>query len=87
MIDKIYSAYVKEAPSYQYATKVMNVSSFWGTGDEYSPGHALGPQDVFRYGDCAKSWYDSLSVCMFYSAHTYQAGSLAGWLYTFVGTL
>ena len=80
-INKIYSAYVKESPSYQYATKVMNVSSFWGTGDEYSPGRALGPQDVFRYGDCAKSWYDSLFVCMTTSLPTYLSTSwLSGWL-------
>ena len=56
VIDKIYSAYMKNTPSYQYATKVMNVSSFWGTGIEYDPGQALGPQDVFRYGDCGQSW-------------------------------
>lgn len=80
VIDKIYSAYVKESPSYQYATKVMNVSSFWGTTEEYSPGRALGPQDVFLYGDCSLSWYVSLSVYMSTSQPTYLPSWLSVWL-------
>jgi hypothetical protein len=56
VIDKLYSAYLKNIPVYQFASKVLNVSSFWGSSDDYSPKRALGPQDCFIYGDCAHSW-------------------------------
>ena len=56
VIDKLYSAYLKSMPTYQFASKVLNISSFWSSSDDYSPKQALGPQDCFTYGDCSKSW-------------------------------
>ena len=35
---------------------VLNVSSFWGGSNDWSPFQALGPQSVFVYGDSALSW-------------------------------
>ena len=44
-------------PSIQYASKVLNVSSFWGgTSAAYAPTQALGPQDCFGFGGCWKAW-------------------------------
>ena len=43
-------------PSIQYASKVLNVSSFWGSAPTYNPIQALGPQDCFVYGDCNRAW-------------------------------
>ena len=40
----------------QYGSKVLNVSSFWGLGTDYSPAKILGPQDAFRRGDSPNSW-------------------------------
>ena len=37
-------------PSVQYASKILNVSSFWGTSASYNPIQMLGPQDCFRFG-------------------------------------
>ena len=56
VIDKLYSAYTRSVPTYQYGMKVINVSSTWGNSKDYSPSHALGPQDCNIYGDCAKAW-------------------------------
>ena len=73
---------MKNTPSYQYATKVMNVSSFWGTGMEYNPGQTLGPQDVFRYGDCGQSWYDRLTVHLYVLTSVLQPTYLSTYLPT-----
>ena len=43
-------------PSIQYASKVLNVSSFWGTTPSWNPIQVLGPQDCFVQGGCAKAW-------------------------------
>lgn len=56
VIDKLFSAYTRSVPTYQYGLKVINVSSTWGNSKDYSPSHALGPQDCNIYGDCAKAW-------------------------------
>ena len=43
-------------PSIQYASKVLNVSSFWGTASPYNPIKALGPQDCFFEAGCVNAW-------------------------------
>ena len=42
-------------PSIQYASKVLNVSSFWGSGASWNPIQGLGPQDCFVSGSCTKA--------------------------------
>jgi hypothetical protein len=49
-IDQAYSAYRQIAPIYSYASEVMNVSSFWGSGPFYSPLMLFGEQRIFTYG-------------------------------------
>ena len=56
VIDQVFSPYVKKAPYFQYAIKVVNVSSFWGGSADWAPGRAIGSQDCFIYGDCRFSW-------------------------------
>ena len=46
-------------PIIQYASKVLNVSSFWGTGASWNAIQALGPQDCFLCGSCTLSWCPS----------------------------
>jgi hypothetical protein len=41
---------------HQYAIAVLNVSSFWGGGSDWSPLQSLGSQDCLVYGDCRLSW-------------------------------
>ena len=48
--------YFFPTPSIQYASKVLNVSSFWGTSRSWNPINVLGPQSCFVYGDCTMSW-------------------------------
>eukprot|EP00596_Hydrurales_sp_CCMP1899_P000141 CAMPEP_0119055568 /NCGR_PEP_ID=MMETSP1177-20130426/75791_1 /TAXON_ID=2985 /ORGANISM="Ochromonas sp, Strain CCMP1899" /LENGTH=1294 /DNA_ID=CAMNT_0007036121 /DNA_START=125 /DNA_END=4009 /DNA_ORIENTATION=- len=56
-IDQAYSAYRLVAPTYQYASKVLNVSSFWGkAGASYNPIQTLGVKDAFTYGDSPLTW-------------------------------
>jgi hypothetical protein len=55
-INQAYSAYRLVAPSYQYASKVLNVSSFWGSGVAYNPIQTLGVQNAFTYGDSPLTW-------------------------------
>ena len=43
-------------PTIQYASKVMNVSSFWGTSASWNAIQVLGPQDCFLCGSCTLSW-------------------------------
>ena len=38
----------------QYASKVLNASSFWGPDAPWNPIQTLGPQDCFGYGVCTK---------------------------------
>jgi hypothetical protein len=47
----------------QYAEGVSAVSSFWTGGRaSFHPGQALGPQDVFVYGDSALAWCAHFSL-------------------------
>mmetsp|Transcript_9320 Transcript_9320/g.9396 ORF Transcript_9320/g.9396 Transcript_9320/m.9396 type:complete len:1334 (-) Transcript_9320:2058-6059(-) len=55
-ITQVFSPYIIQAPVYQYASAVVNVSSFWGGSMSWSPLQTLGPQDCFVYGDCILSW-------------------------------
>ena len=48
--------YTFPTPTIQYASKVLNVSSFWGTTSSWNPIMALGPQDCFNEGGCAQAW-------------------------------
>ena len=43
-------------PSTQYASKVLNVSSFWGTTPSWNAIQTLGKQDCFLAGSCTLSW-------------------------------
>ena len=43
-------------PSIQYASKVLNVSSFAASAAAWNAIQVLGPQDCFGFGDCSKSW-------------------------------
>jgi hypothetical protein len=43
-------------PLIQYATAVLNVSSFWGGSKDWSPLQTLGPKDCFAASDCTKAW-------------------------------
>ena len=42
--------------SIQWASKVLNVSSFWGTGPSWNPIQTLGPQDCFVAGGSSLAW-------------------------------
>ena len=53
-IDKPFQ-YSFPTQSIQYASKILNVSSFWGTIPSWNPIQALGPQDCFNYGSCTKA--------------------------------
>jgi hypothetical protein len=64
-INQAYSAYRQTAPVYQYASSVMNVSSYWGSGPFYSPLQLFGPQQVFAYGGIYVYIY--IYICI----HTY----------------
>ena len=55
IIDKPFQ-YSFPTPTIQYAKKVLNVSSFWGTTPNWNPIQVLGPQDCFVAGSCTKSW-------------------------------
>ena len=55
IIDKPFQ-YSFPTPSIQYASKVLNVSSFWGTDSSYNPIQVLGPQDCVGRGDCPKAF-------------------------------
>jgi hypothetical protein len=55
-IDQAYSAYRQIAPIYNYASEVMNVSSFWGSGPYYSPLMLFGEQEIFTYGGSQLTW-------------------------------
>ena len=48
--------YSFSTPSIQYASKVLNVSSFWGISSLYNPIQTLGPQNCFTCGDCTMAW-------------------------------
>jgi hypothetical protein len=56
LIDHIYSAYSSIPPRYQFASGVVNVSSYWGGDVNYSPIQTFGPKNCFIYGDCLQSW-------------------------------
>jgi hypothetical protein len=58
-ISDAFSTFTTQRLISQYASKVFNVSSFWGNGPDYYPQRVLGPQDVFRYGDSYYSWSPS----------------------------
>ena len=60
VIDKPFQ-YSFTTPSVQYASKILNVSSFWGASPLYNPVQALGPQNCFTCGDCTLSWYVTIS--------------------------
>ena len=55
IIDKAFH-YSFPTPSIQYASKVLNVSSFWGTTPSWNPIQVLGPQDCFVCGGCTLAW-------------------------------
>jgi hypothetical protein len=55
-ITSVFNAYSARDIIQQYPTKVLNVSSFWGGSDNWSPLQALGPQNCYVYGDCTLSW-------------------------------
>ena len=51
------STTVEIRPLIQYASRVYNVSSFWGGSSDWSPLQALGPQDCPNVAaDCTKAW-------------------------------
>ena len=61
-------------PSIQYANKVLNVSSFWGTSPSWNPIQTLGRQDCFAAGSCTK--VDPLRLTIVFFNHSFLLSRL-----------